>query len=298
MSSPSSRRSYYKLSIILDNGIVKGLSETKMKDNPWLLKGLEEFRNDRWFDGFQMIQGALQRAFRFNEPNTAKDIISQAVPSLQAGDHEKLTCDLMRALFNNIRLKYESREWVELIPFSLNELRNAALIDCIQTISNYIISEKVYQNSNFLLHLDNLILEEKYSPSVISDLYFIYSGLLCNKKDFIKCFETLEAWSKDFSSLTPRMRAYLTLAELNAYEIEGCGKYLKEKSGSDDYLELVMRIFNAVENTDQTEFLSAVADYSELINSQDGLLKALCNGIAEIFKPKSGAGLFSSLFGS
>lgn len=269
-----------------------------MKNNPWLLKGLEEFKRDRWFDGFQMIQGALQRAFRFNEPNSAKDIITQAIPSLQAGDHEKLICDLMRTLIKNIRQKTKSRDWVELIPISLNEMRNAGLFDCIQTVNNYIISEKAYQNSDFLLHIDNLILEEKYRSSVISDLYFFYSGLLCYKKDFVKCFETLESWSKEFPSLSPKMRTYLTLAELNAYEIEGCGKYLEEKSSSDDYLDLTVRIFSAIESKDQAEFLSVVSDYSELINSQDGLLKALCNGIAEIFKPKSGAGLFSSLFGS
>jgi len=142
-----------------------------------------------------------------------------------------------------------------------------------------------------------LILEEKYSSSVISDLYFIYTVLLSNKKDFVKCFETLDAWSKELPSVSPKMRAYLTLAELNAYEIGGCGKFLEETSSSNDHLELAVRIFDAVEKKDQAGFLSAISDYSELI-TKDGLLKALCNGIAEIFKPKSGAGLLSSLFGS
>jgi hypothetical protein len=46
------------------------------------------------------------------------------------------------------------------------------------------------------------------------------------------------------------------------------------------------------------EFLSTNEDYSDIINPRaDSLLKALCEGISEIFKEKPSSGLFS-LFGA
>jgi hypothetical protein len=277
-----------------------------MKKNPWLERGLVELQQKHWFDGFQMLQGALQRAFRFNKPNSAKIIIAETISQLSAGKQEKLTCDFMSTFMKNLCSKRHDRNWVELIPFSFKEMYTVSLEECIRTICNQIISEKAFQDLEFLQHLDNLILESKYNK-VVSDLYFCYSGLLCHNKDFVACYETIEAWSKE-SPLSLTMRAYLTLAELNTFEIEGCGKYLQIEnqvnnteisSVSRNYLEIATRIFDAVESSDSSEFYSIIADNSGLIDSKkDGLLKALCDGIAEIFKPRSGSGIFSSLFGS
>ncbi|MFX0181702.1 MAG: hypothetical protein ACFE95_01370 [Candidatus Hodarchaeota archaeon] len=277
-----------------------------MKKNPWLERGLVELQQKRWFDGFQMLQGALERAFRFDKPNNAEIILAETIIQLSAGKQEKLTCDFMSAFMKNLSSKHHDRKWVELIPFSFNKMHIVLLEECIRTICNQIISEKAFQDVEFLHHLDNIILESKYNK-VVSDLYFCYSGLLGRKKEFVACYEAIEAWSKE-SPLSLKMRAYLTLAELNAFEIEGCGKYIQIEnrennteisSISKNYLEIATRIFDAVESSDSSEFFSIIADYSDFIDSKkDGLLKALCDGIAEIFKPSSGSGLFSSLFGS
>ncbi|MFX0049943.1 MAG: hypothetical protein ACFE8U_01495 [Candidatus Hermodarchaeota archaeon] len=279
-----------------------------MKKNLWLERGLAELRQENWFDGFQMIQGALQRAFRFNKPDSAKEIITEAIAQFSAGKKEIMACKFLKNLIKNLCSRHHKRNWVELIPFSFDEMRKMSFEKCIRNICNQIIAEKTFQDSQFLQHLDNLILEAKYNK-VVSDLYFCYSGLLCLKKDFVACHEVIEEWSKE-SPLTLIMRAYLTLAELNAYEIEGYGKYLQidnqnyetelsSNSESKEYLEIATQIFDAVESSNSSEFYSIITTHSDLIDSKnDGLLKALCDGIADIFKPRSDPGLFSSLFRS
>lgn len=276
-----------------------------MKKDPWLKSGLDALQQGHWFDGFQMLKGALQRVFRFDEPNNAKIIISKAIPLFNSGNQEKLACDLVLDLIKSLRQRAAEQSYAKLIPQAFVDLRKASLEMCVRTICNQIIIEKAFQGSKFLSHLHNLILEANFNNFVISDLYFCYAGLLCYKKDFVSCFEALNGWSQRVSSLSPKMRTYLTLAEINAYEIEGCGKYLHlEKPDTSiefssepkivSYLEIANRIFGAVQTSDGSEFYSTISDYSDLIDSRkDGLLKALCDGISEIFNNKSSSGLFS-----
>lgn len=276
-----------------------------MKTNPWLKRGLDELQQGHWFDGFQMLQGALQRTFRCNEPDHAKMIISKAVPLFVSGNQAKLACDLVLGLIKSISRKINKRAYAELIPIIFVDLRTASLENCVQSICNRIIKEKVFQGSEFLSHLKDMIIEANFNDNIVSDLYFCYVGLLCYKKDFVSCFETLYSWSKESSYLSPKMRTYLTLAEINAYEIEDCGKYLNLEdpgdltefpieSESESYLEIANRIFGAVQTLDNSEFQSTIADYSDLIDpKKDGLLKALCDSISEIFNSKSSSGLFS-----
>ncbi len=272
-----------------------------MIKDPWLKRGLVELQQGHWFDGFQMLQGAIRRAFRYGDPDRAKMVISKAIPLFASGNQAKLACDLVLALIMGISRKINERVYVELIPITLVNLRSASLENCVQTVCNQIIIEKVFQRSEFLSHLHDLIHKANFNPNVVSDLYFCYVGLLCNKKDFVACFETLYSWSQESSFLSPKMRAYLTLAEINAYEIEDCGKYLQmgetvvlSESDTDSYLEIANRIFGAVQTSDNSEFYSTIADYSDLINAKkDGLLKALCDGISEILNNKSSSGLLS-----
>jgi hypothetical protein len=162
--------------------------------------------------------------------------------------------------------------------------------------------EKAFQASEFLSHLKDIINEANFDENIIPDLYFCYAGLFCYIKDYESCFEALSAWENETTSLSPKIRAYLTLAEINAYEIESCGKYLQSKEESTDhydidsksYLEIAFKIFGAVQTNDSSEFHSTIADYSDLINSKkDSLLKGLCDGISEIFTDQSQSGLLS-----
>ncbi|MFX0014272.1 MAG: hypothetical protein ACFFB2_07260 [Promethearchaeota archaeon] len=269
-----------------------------MITDPWISRGLDEIKNGHWFDGFQMLQGAIQRAFRYGKPDQAKVVISKAVPLFTSGNQKRLACELVLVLIMRTSQKVNERAYAELISESLVELTKASLDSCVQTICNRIIIEKVFQRSEFLSQLQSLILEANYPYEVISSLYYCYAGLLCYKKDYVLCFETLYSWSKTLSVLSPKMRTYLTLAEINAYEIEDCGQYLKieEPIESDDkiYLEIANRIFDAVQASDESEFHFIVTDYPDFINpKKDGLLKALCEGISEILHKKPSSGLFS-----
>ncbi|MFX0123321.1 MAG: hypothetical protein ACFFAE_06745 [Candidatus Hodarchaeota archaeon] len=274
-----------------------------MEKDPWFERGLDELKQGHWFDGFQMIKGAIQRAIRFDKPDHAKMILSKAIPLFATGEQKKLACDIGLSLIISIRQKIPEHIYADLVPGILVALRENILEECAQTICNQIMVEKAFQKPEFLLYLKDLInIKANFNSNVISDLYLCYAGLLCYKKDYVSCFETLISWYNESSSPSPKMRVYLTLAEINAYEIETCGKYLHSKEESTDsydsetknYFEIAFRIFSAVQTNNLSEFHSTIVDYSDLINSKkDGLLKGLCDGISEIFNDKSQSGLFS-----
>jgi hypothetical protein len=277
-----------------------------MKNNQWLQRGIEELKQNHWFDGYQMILGAYQRVLRSNDPEGAEEIVVKALPLFE--NQKKLACDLISNIIISISRNPNKRLWVEMIPVSIDELAKSNLKECIHIICNKIIFEKKFQHSEFLQHLNNIILEKKFNENVLSHLYYCHTGILCRKKDYVSAFESLSTWNNEKIQLSPKIQTYLTLAEINAYEIEGCGKYLKfddsesrdlkPDSEAESYLEIANRIFRAVQAMDATEFNSTIQDYSDLINPKgDGLLKALCDGISEIFKTKPDAGLFS-LFGA
>ncbi|MHA2073694.1 MAG: hypothetical protein ACW97X_03675 [Candidatus Hodarchaeales archaeon] len=277
-----------------------------MNENSWLNIGLEELEHKRWFDGYQMLLGAYKRNLQSNDPNGAEKIISSSLPLFLKEKKKKLACDLITEIILSIQRNLNQRDWIQLLPIGISELRKSSLDDCISRVCNKIIFEKGFQDSAFLQHINNIILEKKFSNDVIYHLYYCYVGILCRKKEFILAFESLESWSQEFAPLSIKMRTYLTLAELNAYEISSCGKYLHNNddeisaisSESKNYIEIAARIFRSVEVMNVDEFLSTNEDYSDIINPRaDSLLKALCEGISEIFKEKPSSGLFS-LFGA
>ncbi|MFX1516149.1 MAG: hypothetical protein ACFFC6_07565 [Promethearchaeota archaeon] len=273
-----------------------------MKEDPWFERGLNALKQGHWFDGFQMLKGAIQRTLRNNNADHAKMILSNAIPLFITGNQEKLACGLGQNLINIIDYKIKERTYADLIPFVLALLREENLEMCVQSICNQIMVGKAFQTSEFLNHLRNQINEANFNTDVLSDLYLCYSGLLCYKKDYVSCFETLLSWYNELSSSSPKIRVYLTLAEINAYEIDSCGKYLHSKEEptnhydmeTKNYLEIAFKIFSAVKTNNIAEFHSTIADYSDIINSKnDGLLKGLCDGISGIFNDQSQSGLLS-----
>ncbi len=280
------------------------------EDSPWLRRGLEEIRRKSFFDGFQLLQGAIQRAFQHDDHLMAKQIISKALIEFNIFDQRNLACELVKNTVKLLHRKQKIRAWTELIPFTLENLRTLSLEDCIRVFLNQLLSVKSFQDPDFIINMKDLIEESNYDTKTILDLYYLYSGFLCSKGDFIECFNAITQWSMLSKPISLIMRTYLTLAELNAYEIEGCGKYLKTDIQSipkedlnapsgKKYFILAQNIFKAVENNDKKEFYLILEKNSDLINpSNDGLLKALCDGISSIFKNKSGSGILSSFFGS
>lgn len=272
-----------------------------MKQNIWVERGLEALQQSQWFDALQMLQGAIERSGRQNQPDVAERIIAQLIPKFPE-DQVMLACELVREIITRIRKRKSQMEWVRLVSTVFTTLRKLSRQECLRTVKNQIIMDHGLQDKDFLLNLEALIVEEK-RLFFLPDLYYCKAGLLSKRKDYVRCYETLQDW-KEHTKVTPPFRTYILLAELNAYEIEGCTEYLAATQQEFDeeaeqYAILAERICRAVELTDQVEFNTILVEYNELINPHgDGLLKSLCDGIAGIFQPTQGTGLLGSLFGA
>jgi hypothetical protein len=270
-----------------------------MRQNIWVERGLEALQQGQWFDGLQMLQGAVERTSRQDQPDVSERIITQILPIFPE-DWATLACELVREIITQVRVRKSQLEWVRLIPMVLTTLRENSSQECIRTVKNQIIMDIGLRDNDFLINLEALITEEK-RIFPLSDLYYCKAGLFSKKKDFVRCYETLQTW-KEHVTVTQHLRTYLLLAELNAYEIEECPDQMsvpqKEvDEEAEQYAILRERICRAVELTDQVEFNDILLEFKELINS-DGLLKALCDGITGIFQPTQGSGLLGSLFGT
>lgn len=275
--------------------------------NPWVDRGLQELSSGHWFDGYQMLLGAYQRALKSNDPEIVSNILNDAIPLFLEANHDKLAFNLISNYILGIRSVRNKREWVEVIKAIFKLVREESQFSRLQNIYSQIITERAFQDDQFLLHYYNIILEAEVVDDVIFDLYYTYAGILCQKKKYVECFEALSTYSEETTNLSARIRTYLTLAEINAYEIGSCGKYLLMSNGKNvqeenpieaRYLEITNSIFRAVENEDEEAFLEILDLYSDLINvHEDILLKVLCDGIKDIFSSQSGAGGLFSLLG-
>ena len=115
----------------------------------------------------------------------------------------------------------------------------------------------------------------------------------------------LAEWNKLIPS-SPKILTYLSLAELNAFEVNGVSEFLTEaeslidqnSSGTDrEYVEIASQLFKTVELKNYELLQSILEDYNEIINvKHNALLKALCEGLVDFLKPKSNTNPFS-LFG-
>ncbi|MFW9780506.1 MAG: hypothetical protein ACFFE8_16820 [Candidatus Heimdallarchaeota archaeon] len=270
-----------------------------MRHNIWVERGLEALQKGQWFDGLQMIQGAVERTGRQDQPDVVEQIINQILPIFPE-NWNTLVCELVREILTQIRIRKSQLEWVKLIPLMFSIIREIPRKSCVSLAKNQIVMDAGFLNNEFLVNLEGVIAEEK-SGFVLGDLYYCSAGLFSRKKDFVRCYEALKNW-KEHGLVTPRLGTYLLLAEVNAYEIDECPDYMiapesEVDKQTEDYAILGERICHAVELTDQVEFNNIMFEFKELINS-DGLLKTLCDGINGILHPAKGSGLLGSLFGN
>lgn len=276
-----------------------------MVKNQWVESGLRELSLGHWFDGYQILLGAYQRILRSNDPKSAINLLNEAVLLFEKGNNEDLACNLIKEYILGIRSKRTQREWVDQFQAIFGILRTTPLIACLKTVYSLIITERAFQDEEFLLHFNNIILEADSINNVIYDLYYCYAGLLCKKKQYVECYEALFAYSEEKSDLSPKIRCYLTLAEINAYEISSCGKFLPEENEDGQttildakYIEITNSLFKSVEKDNELQFKAVLDSHSDLINSkEDILLKVLYEGINDIFSNNSSAGGLFSLFG-
>ncbi|MHA2167330.1 MAG: hypothetical protein ACXAAT_15860 [Candidatus Hodarchaeales archaeon] len=105
---------------------------------------------------------------------------------------------------------------------------------------------------------------------------------------------------------SPKILTYLTLAELNAFEVDEVSEYLTQAKSLIDqtstdpvseYVEIASQLYKTIEFKNYELMQSILEDFSEIINIEyDALLKALCEGLVDFLKPKSNKSSFS-LFG-
>jgi hypothetical protein len=267
-----------------------------MKPNNWIEKGFASLEAHQWFDGIQLLRGALQRAFQLNQPENAELILEKTSDYLLSNQKSNLFCHFVFEILPLFGKKNRDEKWIAIFPIIIDTLRRGKLDECANKLMNKVILSKMFNEDFFLKELTLQIDNNKFSNETIFDFFYILAGLRLIRKEYIECFEILSEWYKVNSS-SPRLISYLTLAELNAFEIEGCGNFLKQLKVEFElnrYIEIVKQLFKATELTDYSLFKSIIEDNADLVNSQeDALFKLLCDGILDFLKPKDNKGLMS-----
>lgn len=270
-----------------------------MKQDTWFKNGIESLENQKWFDGIQLIQGALQRSFRKNQYENTKNILVKSGEILIIAGEIDLYCQLALSTILPIAKREKEEEWVFLIPVILGNLVKVKSTNCLLKIRNKIVETRNFQEKIFLEHLKKIIAKEKIDVNLRSELFYLLASLQVSMQLYPECFETLVDW-KSLSPPSPEILTYLTLAELNTFEIDGCGQYLKEGNilnSQSEYIEFASQLFKAVELKDYELYLTIIEDYHNILHSgKDIFLVRLTEGISDFMKPKDKKNLFS-LFG-
>ena len=276
-----------------------------MEIEKWLERGLNSFKANQWFDGIQYIQGGLQRTFQSDQAKKAETIYQATSEPLLTANKQKLYCQLVMYSLPYLRKKTHHKKWTMLYPAIFSILNKNELESCIFVFTNLMIADKNFQEEFFIQEVHTLISKDDIPRDIKSHLYFCAAGLLSWQQEYVKCFEILTEWNKLIPS-SPKILTYLTLAELNAFEVDGVSEYLTQakslidqsSSESDsEYVEIALQLFKTVELKNYELLQSILADYSDIVNiKRDALLKALCEGLIGFLKPKNSKGMFS-LFG-
>ena len=270
-----------------------------MRTDKWIERGLNSLQAGQWFDGIQLLQGAQRRAIRLNQPDKVKEILRKSSDSLFSEQQNEIFCHFILDTLLLIGKKSYEKEWFEILPMSLILLRKGKLQSCTTKFLNRLISSKYFLDPKVIKNLHLLISEQEISNETKEDIFYCIAGLRISKKEYLKCYEVLSEWN-EINPSSNQVLAYLTLAELNAFEIDSCGKFLdrlKMEKKPSRYTETVLQVFKAVELGDHDLFKSIVEDNKDLVNlNKDALFKLLCDGIADFLKPKGSKGLLN-LFG-
>ncbi len=270
-----------------------------MKIDKWIERGLNSLSSDEIFDGMQLIEGAIRRVIRKNDPEIALKIIKDTNEILVQRGYEDVYCKFILNIIPLFKKKSGELEWFELFPEILLLLRKSNTPKCISRCKNKLILETKMIEVDFIQSLMAITVKKHYPKEILADMYYYHAGHLVLKQDYVKTFDVLRTWN-DQEPSSQYVLVYLTLAELNAYEIDGCGKYLEEAksiSNSSQYVDLASHVFKSVEAGSYDLYSSIIEEFTDIVNIEnDVLLKGLCDGISGFLKPKGNKGLFS-LFG-
>jgi hypothetical protein len=277
----------------------------KLEIEKWIERGFDSFKLNQWFDGIQYIQGGLQRTFQSDDVKKAETIFQATSKVLFTANRQQLFCKLVMDSLPHLRKKISHKKWIMLYPVIFSIFNKEKMESCIFNFINRMIADKKFQDEEFIQEMHSLISRGDTPKDTKSNLYFFTAGLLCWQREYVKCFEMLTEWNKLVPS-SPKILTYLTLAELNAFELDGVSKYLTQAKSiieqtsaiiSDKYVEIGSQLFKAVELRNYELLHTIVSDYGEVVDiKKDALLNALCEGLADFLKPKSNKNMFS-LFG-
>jgi hypothetical protein len=267
-----------------------------MKTNSWIEMGFASLEAHQWFDGIQLLRGALQRTFQLNQPEKAELIIKKTSDHLLSNQKRELYCHFILEILPLFGKKNQSQEWILIFPTIIDKLRRSKVEDCTTKFLNKVILSKNFLDDLFIKELTLQVKNKDFLQETIFDLFYILAGLKLAKKEYVECFEILSEWY-GLESTSPRLIAYLTLSELNAFEIEDCGNFLNRIESKDKvnrHIEIAQQLFKATELEDYDLYKSIVEDNADIVNFQeDALFKLLCNGILDFLRPKGDRGLMS-----
>jgi len=271
----------------------------------WIEKGLDSFKANQWFDGIQYIQGGLQRTFQSNQVKMVETIYQATSELLLPANKQKLFCQIVMDSLPHLRKKIHDKKWILIYPVIFSFIDKEEMKSCILDFTNKLIADKSFQEEFFVQEMHTLISRDEIPRDIKEHLYFCTAGLLCWQQEYVKCFEMLSEWNRMIPS-SPRILTYLTLAELNAFEVDGVSEYLTQakslidqlsSDSENEYVEITSQLFKTVELKNYELLQSLLVDYKDFVNiKNDALFKALCEGLVDFLKPKSKKGAFS-LFG-
>ncbi len=247
-----------------------------MEIEKWIERGLDSFKANQWFDGIQYIQGGLQRTFQSDQANKAETIYQATSELLFAANKQKLFCQLVMDSLPYLRKKVHNKKWIMLYPVLFSILNKEGLKSCIIDFINLLIADKNFQEENFIQEVHALISKDNIPRDVKSNLYFCTVGLLCWQQEYVKCFEMLTEWNKLIPS-SPKILTYLTLAELNAFEVNEVSEYLTQakslidqssSESANEYVEIASQLFKTVELKNYDLLQSILSDFSAFIDKR------------------------------
>lgn len=259
--------------------------------------GLDDLNNNNYFNAYQTFQGALKRAIKTNNSKIVNLILEKASQLFIENNQIDYSCNLYRTYINSINQTSSNStlETAKMVIDILQNLEEIKLYDCKQDIMNFILVK---------LSLDQTAISilENITPEIGSefDILYLTAGFYVKVKDFESCFKSLETYYKGHAQKSWQLICYLTLSELNAYEIESCGTFLN----NDDiktpnnveiiYEDITNVIYSALEKNigDQIKNLLHTEEYLELIG-KDRLLYLLVQGIKELIPKDKPSNLFS-----
>ena len=142
-----------------------------MKTSNWIERGFASLEAHKWFDGIQLLRGALQRAFRLNQPEEVELIIQKTSEYLLSNQKSDLFCHFVLEVLPLFGKKNQDRKWIKIIPIIIDTLRRGKLSECTNKFLNKVILSKNFHDDIFIKELYLQISNKKFFHEITKKTY-------------------------------------------------------------------------------------------------------------------------------